>query len=93
MENNSLLIVNTENYGYATNKYIGNTFIDPTHFGFRYTKIIYNKEKIAYHIWETGYLADKQASNEETKKNLPSLHFSGGKANPRYTWECDLFHE
>ena len=30
--------------------YIGNTFVDPTYYRFRYTKIVYNKEKIAYHV-------------------------------------------
>ena len=38
--------------------YIGNTFVGPTHCCFRYTKIIYNKEIIACHIWEAGHLAD-----------------------------------
>ena len=42
----------------VTKYYLVNTFVDPTHFCFRYTKIIYNKEEIVYHIWEAGHLAD-----------------------------------
>ena len=30
--------------------YLFNAFVDPTHCYFRYTKIVYNKEKIVYHI-------------------------------------------
>ena len=30
--------------------YVVNTFVYPTHCCFRYTNIIYNKEKITYHI-------------------------------------------
>ena len=39
-----------EKLGAVTKYYVANTFVDPTHCCFRYTKIIYNKEKIAYHI-------------------------------------------
>ena len=42
----------------VTKYYLVNTFVDPTHSCFRYTKIIYNKEKIIYHKREAGYLAD-----------------------------------
>ena len=38
--------------------YLVNTFVNPTHSCFRYTKIMYNKQKIAYHLSEAGYLAD-----------------------------------
>ena len=34
----------------VTKQYLVNTFVDPTHCCFRYTKIMYNKEEIAYHI-------------------------------------------
>ena len=47
-----------EKLGAGTKYYLVNTFADPTHGCFRYTKIIYNKEKIVYHTWEAGYLAD-----------------------------------
>ena len=47
--------------------YIGNTFVDPTHSRFRYTKIAYNKEKIAYHVSGAGYLAD-QANIKRTNQ-------------------------
>ena len=47
-----------EKVGVVTKYYLLNTFVDSTHSCFRYTKIIYNKNKIVYHIWEAGYLAD-----------------------------------
>ena len=46
-----------EKLGAVAKYYIGDTFVDPTHCCFWYTRIIYNKEKIAY-IWEGGYLVD-----------------------------------
>ena len=47
-----------EKLGAVTKYYLVNTFVDPTHSCFRYTKTIYNREKIVYYIWEAGYLAD-----------------------------------
>ena len=47
-----------EKLGAVMNYYLVNTFVDLTHSYFRYTKTIYNKEKIVYHIWEAGYLAN-----------------------------------
>ena len=47
-----------EKLGAVTKYWIDNTFVNPTHCFFRYTKIIYNKEKIARHIWEAEYVAD-----------------------------------
>ena len=47
-----------EKVGAVTKYYLVKTFVDSTHSCFRYTKIIYNKNKIIYHIWEAGYLAD-----------------------------------
>ena len=44
--------------GAVTKYYLVNTFVDPTHSCFRYTRIIYNKEKIVYHIREAEYLGD-----------------------------------
>ena len=38
-----------EKLGAGTKYYLVNTFADSTHGCFRYTKIIYNKEKIVYH--------------------------------------------
>ena len=55
---------------------IGNTFVDPTLCRFRDTKIVYNKEKIAYHVREAGYLAD-QAKIKRTnlnKKRYNNVH-------------------
>ena len=67
MENSCLLFVNIENQGNTVKYYIGNTFIDPTHCRFRYTKIVYNKEQITYHVREAVYLAD-QANIEQIKQ-------------------------
>ena len=36
---------------------MSNTFLDPTQCSFRYINIVYNKEQIAYHIWDLGYLS------------------------------------
>ena len=36
--------------GAVTKYYVVNTLVDPIHCCFKYIKIIYNKEKIAYHI-------------------------------------------
>ena len=47
-----------EKLGAVTKYYLVNTFVDPTYSCFRYTKTIYNREKIVYHMWEAGYLAD-----------------------------------
>ena len=47
-----------EKVGAVKKYYLVNTFVDSTHSCFRYTKIISNKNKIIYHIWEGGYLAD-----------------------------------
>ena len=52
---------------YSEVLHIGNIFVDPTHC-FTYTKIVYNKEKIAYHVWEAGYLAD-QENIKQTEKD------------------------
>ena len=38
-----------EKLGAGTKYYLVYTFADPTHGCFRYTKIIYNKDKIVYH--------------------------------------------
>ena len=64
---------------YSDVLYIGNTFVDPTHCDFRYTKIIYNKEKIAYHVWEAGYLADQaniKRTNHQKKEVSECLQYS-----------------
>ena len=52
--------------------YISNTFLDPTHSRSRYAKIVYNKEQIAYHVWDPGYLADQEnikRTNQKKKYN------------------------
>ena len=41
--------------------YLFKTFVDPTHCCFRCTKIVYNKEKIVYHISEVGYCTPKNS--------------------------------
>ena len=48
--------------------YIGNTFVDPTHCRFRYTKILYKKEKIAYHVRHLADQAKYQTSKPKKKK-------------------------
>ena len=47
-----------EKLGAVTTYYLVNTFVDPTHSCFRYSRIIYNKEKIVYHIREAEHLGD-----------------------------------
>ena len=46
---------------------VRNTLVDPTHC-FRYTEIVHNKEKIAYHVWEAGYLADQANIKQANQK-------------------------
>ena len=72
--------------------YIGNTFVDPTACCFRYTKIIKNIEKIAYHIWEAGYLADSANIQQKNKKmhwrnetNHPSNYRNIHKSKHKYS--------
>ena len=47
--------------------YIGNTFVDPTHCRFRYTKILYKKEKIACHV---RHLADQAKYQTNKPKKI-----------------------
>ena len=54
VENSYLLIVDIENQDNTVKYYKGNTFVDSTHCCFRHTKTVYNKEKMAYYVWETG---------------------------------------
>ena len=47
--------------------YIGKIFVDPTHCCFRYMKAVYNK--VTYHVWEAGYLADQANIIQTNQKN------------------------
>ena len=62
-----------ENLGAVAKYYTGITFVDPTYCCLRYTKMIYNKENIAYHIWEAGYLADKANIQWRNQKKLNTV--------------------